>query len=179
MKKRNVDRKSPSRLKSELWKKLRTEVDLATLASDISEFLDKHAGKSTPNQNLANNLAAYLTQKYSVSDEKAGQLRRLIEHHSDDVAAFLDEISFKEGQALIKTLGGHPQPTSFTDLWEALLTAPDKLPPSQNEIPLPDNDPLRRKKRRRPDRKARPNACDGERKPQTDMRKGAANTATA
>lgn len=85
---RYVKRKSPGRLKSELRKKLRPEVDLPTLAIGISEFLDKHVGKSAQSQNLANNLATYLIQKYSISDRKGGELRSLIERHPDDIATF-------------------------------------------------------------------------------------------
>jgi hypothetical protein len=97
-----VKRKSAARLKSDLWNKLRPEVDLPTLANDISEFLNKHAGKSARNANVANNLAAYLTQKYSISNRKTGDLRWLIECHADDLAAFLDGVSFKEFQSLMK-----------------------------------------------------------------------------
>jgi hypothetical protein len=104
-----VKRKSAARLKSELWNKLRPEVDLPTLANDISEFLDKHVGKSARNANVANNLAAYLTQKYSIGGRKSGDLGRLIEWHTDDLAAFLDRISFKELQSLAKTLGQLPR----------------------------------------------------------------------
>ena len=97
-----MKRKSPGLLKSELRKKLRPEVDLPTFASDISEFLDKHLGKSAQDQNLANNLAQFLTQKYSVSNRKTGQLRSVIEHFPEELAGFLDGISFKKMQLLMK-----------------------------------------------------------------------------
>jgi hypothetical protein len=100
-----VKRKSAARLKSELWNKLRPEVDLPTLANDISEFLHKHVGKSAGNPNVANNLVAYLTQKYSIGGRKSGDLGRLIELHTDDLAAFRDRVFFKELQSLAKILG--------------------------------------------------------------------------
>jgi hypothetical protein len=92
-----VKRKSPARLKSDLRDRLQPEADLATLANGISEFLHKHGGQRV---NLAHNLAVYLTQQYSVSDRKSGTLRHLIEHHAEDLAAFLDGISFKEYRAI-------------------------------------------------------------------------------
>jgi hypothetical protein len=97
-----VKRKSAARLKSELWNELRPEVNLPTLTNDICQFLDKHAGKSARNPNVANNLAAYLTQKYSVGDRKTGELRSLIERYPEELAAFLDAISFKKIQSLLK-----------------------------------------------------------------------------
>ena len=92
-----MKRKSHARLKSDLRDRLQPEAALATLANDISEFLHKHGGRSV---NLAHNLAAYLTQQYSVSNRESGKLRSLIEHHAKDLAAFLDGISFKEYRAL-------------------------------------------------------------------------------
>lgn len=91
-----MKRKSHTRLKSER-DRLQPEVDLAMLANDIREFLQKHGGQRV---NLAHNLAVYLTQQYSVSERKSGKLRHLIEHHAEDLAAFLDAISFKEYRAL-------------------------------------------------------------------------------
>jgi hypothetical protein len=85
-----VKRKFLARIKSELWDRLQPEVNPATLANDINEFLRRHAGRDV---NFAHNLVAYLTQKYSVSDRNSGELRQLIEEHSDDLAAFLDGIS--------------------------------------------------------------------------------------
>ncbi len=99
-----MKRKSPGRLKSELWHRLRPEVDLPTLVKDIREILDKHGGKSARHAILANNLAAYLTQKYSVSSRKAGELCRLIEHHSDDLDTFLQNMSHKEYRWLVDNL---------------------------------------------------------------------------
>jgi hypothetical protein len=96
-------KKSPDRLKSELWNTLRPEVNLPTLANDICQFLNKHAGKSARNPNVANNLGAYLTQKYSVSDRKTGELRSLIERYPEELAAFLDSITFKKIQLFSKT----------------------------------------------------------------------------
>jgi hypothetical protein len=95
-------KKSPDRLKSELRNTLRPEVNLPTLANDICQFLDKHAGKSARNPNVANNLAAYLTQKYSVSGRKTGELRSLIERYPEELAAFLDRITFKKIQLFSK-----------------------------------------------------------------------------
>jgi hypothetical protein len=100
-----VKPKSPSHLKSTLWNKLQPEIDLATLADDISEFLHKHAGRSV---NLAHNLATYLAQKYFVSDRKTGELRQLIERHSDEVAALLDQINFTAFESLKKRIGQLP-----------------------------------------------------------------------
>jgi hypothetical protein len=145
-----VKQKSPSRLKSELYKKLRPEVDLPTLAHDIADFLDKPAGKSARGKDFANILAAYLAQKYSVTDRKSGELHLLIERHSDHLAAFLDEISFKETQAFVRTRAGPPQPTSLKELVQALLKTPDELPPSENKILPAENDPPRRKRKCRP-----------------------------
>jgi hypothetical protein len=102
---RKVKRKSIARLKAELWNKLLPKVDPAFLAGEINEFLHRHMGKSGQNVNLANNLAAYLTQKYSIAGRKSGDLGRLIEWHTDDLAAFLDSVSFKELQSLAKILG--------------------------------------------------------------------------
>jgi hypothetical protein len=144
-----VKRRSPSRLKLKLRKKLRPEVDLLTLGNDISEFLDKHVGKSAQNQNLANNLATYLIQKYSITDRKGGALLSLIERHPDDIATFLDGIRFKEFQTLVGSPAAHPQPNSLKELVQALLKPPDKLPPSEEELPT-DKEGPRRKKRRRP-----------------------------
>jgi len=109
-----MKRKSLARLKSDLWNKLRPEVHSVTLAAEITEFLNKHAGEAARNVNVANNLAAYLTQKYSVGNRKTGQLRSLIECHSEDLAGFLDQISFKEYQFLLKNI--------------------DKLPPTKKKI---------------------------------------------
>lgn len=96
-------KKSPNRLKSELRNTLRPELNLPTLANDICQFLDKHTGKSARNPNVANNLAAYLTQKYSVSDRKTGELRSLIERFPEELAAFLARITFKKIQLFAKT----------------------------------------------------------------------------
>ena len=91
--------------KSALLDELQPEIDFATLADDISEFLHKHAGRSV---NLAHNLATYLAQKYFVSDRKTGKLRQLIERHSDQFAALLDQISFTEFESLKKKIGQLP-----------------------------------------------------------------------
>jgi len=138
-----MKRKSPGRLKSELWKTLWPEIDHQALANEIGEFLDEHVGKSARIANVANNLAAYLAQKYWVANRKAGKLRWLIERHADDVAAFLHEISFKELQALIRTSPGPSKPINLQELAESLLKKPDELPSSQDEPP-------RRKKKPRP-----------------------------
>jgi hypothetical protein len=106
---RKVKRKSIARLNAELWNKLLPKVDPAFLAGEINEFLHRHMGKSGRNVNLANNLAAYLTQKYSIAGRKSGDLGRLIEWHTDDLAAFLDSVSFKELQSLAKILGQLPR----------------------------------------------------------------------
>jgi hypothetical protein len=106
---RKVKRKSIARLKAELWNKLLPKVDPAFLASEINEFLHRHMGKSGRHANLANNLAAYLTQKYLVANRKTGQLRSLIELHPQDFTAFLDEIRFKGYQALAKIADQLPQ----------------------------------------------------------------------
>src|SRR5262245_59307179 len=108
----HMKRKSPGRLKSNLSKKLLPKLDLAILAHDIAEFLNKPAGKAARGKDLANILAAYLAQKYSITDRKRGQLCGLIEDHSDDLAGFLDKIRFKEFQALV---GWRPQPISSKD----------------------------------------------------------------
>jgi len=90
-----VKRKSLARLKSDLWNRLRPEVDLATLANDIRKFLRQHVGESARNVNAAHNLARYLTGKYSVS-RKWGDLNWLIDYHPDDLDAFLDRIDSRE-----------------------------------------------------------------------------------
>jgi hypothetical protein len=143
-----VKRKLPSRLKSKLRKKLLPEIDLQTLSDAIAEFLDTPAGKSARGKNLVNILASYLAQKYSVTDRKSGEVRSLIERHTDDITTFLDGIRFKEFQALAGTPAGHPPPTSLKESVQALLKPPDKLPPSPNEIPLPENEPPPKKRRR-------------------------------
>ncbi len=74
------------------------KVDLAILASEINEFLRRHMGKSGRNINLANNLAAYLTQKYFVANTKTGKLRSLIELYPQDFTAFLAEIRTRNRQ---------------------------------------------------------------------------------
>ncbi len=112
----SLKRKSPGRLKSELWKTLWPELDLPTLANEISQFLDKLVGKSARNANVANNLAAYLVQKYSVANRKAGKLRWLIERRHYDLAALLDEISFKEFQPAVGTRDQLPQSMSLKQL---------------------------------------------------------------
>jgi len=58
-----VKRKLPAGVKSELRKRLQTEVDLAVLTGDIADFLDKPAGKLARGKDFANILAAYLAQK--------------------------------------------------------------------------------------------------------------------
>jgi len=85
------------------------KVDLAILASEINEFLRRHMGKSGRNINLANNLAAYLTQKYFVANRKTGKLRSLIELYPQDFTAFLDQLRFKEYQALVRIADQLPQ----------------------------------------------------------------------
>src|SRR5262245_23872779 len=94
--------KSPNRLKSELRKKLLPEIDLPTLALEIGKFLNTRAGQAARGHELAIILAGYLTQKYLIADRNTGQLCRLIEHHAGDLAAFLDQIAFKEFQAFVK-----------------------------------------------------------------------------
>jgi hypothetical protein len=100
-----VKPKSPAHSKSALWDKLQPEIDLATLADDIRGFLHKHAGRGV---NLAHNLATYLAQKYFVSNRKTGELRQLIERHSDEVAALLDQISLTDFESLKKRIGQLP-----------------------------------------------------------------------
>jgi len=77
-------------------------VDLATLANEITHLLDTHAGKSARNVNIANNMATYLMQKYSVTKRNSGKLHNLIQHHPEDFAEFLNQILFKEIQLLLK-----------------------------------------------------------------------------
>ena len=97
-----MKRKSTGRLKSELWNKLRPEIDPNTLVSEIGDLLHKLLGKSARNVNIAHNLVQYLRQKYSVSDRKSGELRSLIERYPEELAAFLDGISFKKIQSFVK-----------------------------------------------------------------------------
>jgi hypothetical protein len=104
-----VKRKSPGRLKSELWRKLRPEIDSNTLVNAIADLLHKQLGKSARNVNVAHNLVQYLTQKYSVSSRKTGKLRELIEHYPEDLAAFLERITFKKFQLLEGKVGQLPQ----------------------------------------------------------------------
>jgi len=103
-----MKRKSLERVKSDLWERLRPEIDSATLAGDIKKFLDQHVGKSVRHVNLANNIARYLTQKYSVSDRTTGELRPIIEHHSDDLDAFLEGIRSKQFQCVLNNLDKLP-----------------------------------------------------------------------
>ena len=143
-----MKRKLPNRVKSELRKKLLPEIDPPTLSQDIAKFLNTDAGKAARGKDFANILAAYLMQKYSVTDRKSGELRQLIERHPDDFAAFLDETKFKEFQAFVKNTAGVPQPISFKELVEGLLKIPDNRPPSPSEIPPPEDKPPPKKRRR-------------------------------
>jgi len=104
-----VKRKSLTRLKSELWNKLRPEIDSNVLVKEIKELLQKSLGESARSESVAHNLALYLTQKYAVGHRKAGELPRLIEHYPEDLARFLEGISFKEYQGLLKNLDQLPQ----------------------------------------------------------------------
>src|SRR5262245_34759470 len=94
------------------------QLDPQTLAHEIVRFLNTEAGKAARGKDFANILAAYLAQKCSITDRKSGELRSLIERNPDDLAAFLDEISFKRALALIKRPAA---PASFKDLINALL----------------------------------------------------------
>jgi hypothetical protein len=96
--------KSPERIKSELWERLRPEVDSTALANEITKFLRQHVGESARTVNLANNIARYLLQKYSISDRKSGELHSLIERHPDDLDGFLDAMSFKEARVIMDNL---------------------------------------------------------------------------
>jgi hypothetical protein len=60
----HVKQKSPSRLKSELRKKLLPDIDLQTLSDAIAEFLDTRAGESARGKNFADLLAGYLAQNH-------------------------------------------------------------------------------------------------------------------
>jgi hypothetical protein len=104
-----VKRKSAGRLKSKLWNKLRPEIDSKTLIDEITDVLHKLLGKSARNVNVSHNLVQYLTQKYSLSDRKTGELRSLIEHYPKDLAAFLERITFKKFQLLGGIVGQLPQ----------------------------------------------------------------------
>ena len=104
-----MKRKSLTRLKSELWNKLRPEIDSNVLVKEIKELLQKSLGESARSETIAHNLALYLTQKYSIGHRKAGELRQLIEHYPKDLARFLEGISFKEYQGLLKNLDQLPQ----------------------------------------------------------------------
>ena len=97
-----MKRKSPSRLKSKLRNKLRPEIDPNTLVSEMADLLHKLLGKSARNVNIAHNLVQYLTQKYSVSDRKTGELRSLIERYPEELGSFLDGISFKKIQSFLR-----------------------------------------------------------------------------
>jgi len=79
---------------------LRPEITLAALANEIKALLDRHIGKSVRNANVAHNLAACLTQKYSVTHRTAGALGTVIEYYGEDLARFLDQIRFKQYQLL-------------------------------------------------------------------------------
>jgi len=104
-----VKRKSPTRLKSELWNKLRPEIDSNVLVKEIKELLQKSLGESARSESVAHNLALYLTQKYAVGHRKAGELPRLIKHYAEDVDVFLKEIIYKDYQGLLKHLDQLPQ----------------------------------------------------------------------
>ncbi len=95
-----MKRKSPARLRSDLLNELRPEITLAALANEIKALLDRHIGKSVRNANVAHNLAACLTQKYSVTHRTAGALGTVIEYYGEDLARFLDQIRFKQYQLL-------------------------------------------------------------------------------
>ena len=97
-----MKRKSRERLQAGLWNSLRPDLDLATLANEITHLLDTHAGTGARNVNIANNMATYLIQKYSVTKRNSGKLHNLIQHHPEDFAEFLNQILFKEIQLLLK-----------------------------------------------------------------------------
>lgn len=140
-----MKRKSRDRLKSELWRKLLPEADLPTLANDIDEFLRNRVRKSEPNANVANNLAAYLILKYSVSNRKVGRLRWLIERHWNEFASFLEKVNFKKFRALAGMGDPAPQPGSLKEVVQALLK-----PPDQTHSPAIESAPTKRKRRPRP-----------------------------
>ena len=104
-----MKRKSSTRLKSELWNTLCPEIDSNVLVKEIKELFQRFIGESARNETLAHNLASCLTHKYSIGHRKAGELRRLIEYYSEDLASFLQGISLKEFQGLLKNLDQLPQ----------------------------------------------------------------------
>jgi hypothetical protein len=105
-----VKRKSAARLQSELWDRLRPEIDSATLITDITKLLHKLLGESTRNVNVAHNLATYLVGKYSVSQRKKGALNWLIALHANDLEEFLSANSNKDLLSFLKTGGQLPKP---------------------------------------------------------------------
>ena len=105
-----MKRKSAARLQSELWNRLRPEIDSATLITDITELLRKLLGESTRNVNVAHNLAAYLMGKYSVIQRKKGELNWLIALHANDLNEFLFANSIKDLLSFLKAGGHLPKP---------------------------------------------------------------------
>jgi hypothetical protein len=97
-----VKRKSLDRIQAELLAKLLPQTDPHILKNEIHELLNNLAGDSARNANLASNLAAYLTQKYWITDTKAGGLRRLIQYHAKELRQFIDDLAFKEFYASLK-----------------------------------------------------------------------------
>jgi hypothetical protein len=97
-----VKRKSLDRLQSELRTKLQPQVDPRVLETEVQELLKKFLGDSPRNVNLAANLAAYLTQKYWISDRKAGRLRQLIQNHPNELTTFIDEMFSQDLDAFFK-----------------------------------------------------------------------------
>jgi hypothetical protein len=75
---------------------------LATLVDEITKLLNIYVGKTPRNAILANNLAAYLRQKYLIINRKADELGNLIERHPKDLAEFFESISAKEFQSILK-----------------------------------------------------------------------------
>jgi hypothetical protein len=143
-----VKRKPPGGLKSQLWKTLLPEIEVSALAQGIAEFSNTPAGRATEGKDFANILAAYLAQKYWITDRKSGELRLLIEHNSDQLAAFLDEMSFKRVLRCFKQ-PPYSQQTSTNNLLSAIMITLDDAKPLQKKLPPPDEETSRTKKRRR------------------------------
>ena len=126
-----MKRKSPARLRSDLWSELRPEVPLRARANEITKLLNKHIGKSARNSNVAHNLAAYLRQKYSVSYSEAEALRSLIEFHGEDLVRFLDETWLQRVLKIVdrlprKTKRHRPKPQTETEKAQLQKKAKDR-----------------------------------------------------
>jgi hypothetical protein len=81
---------------------MRQEVDVKSLAADISEFL-KHPQGSSHNVIVGSLMAAYLVRKYSVAKKLVPM--KLVDGHPADLVALLKIMKLKDVQQFANTVG--------------------------------------------------------------------------